>query len=242
MLPYLAVVGVVAMAACLYLTRTAPGLAPDSVVYLGTAHNLSTGRGLTTPFNLMFNPYPPARAVSFGGDFPLTQYPPLFPIVLGALGWLGAGLVGAARAVNAGLFGVNVVLIGLLVARITRSRLLAVLGALAFAMSANVLINHGLVMSEPLMLTALLAGILTLPWLFRDPASRVVAGGRRVRRRGVAHPPRRRVLHPRRHPRGVALDAALVGDARALRRRGGRVGRRAGRALGGDHAHRVAVG
>lgn len=168
-LPYLAVVGIAAMLACLYLTRKAPGVAPDSVVYLGTARNLASGRGLTTPFNLMFNPYPPARAVSFGGEFPLTQYPPLFPIVLGALGWLGASLVDAARAVNAGLFGVNVVLIGLLLARITRSRLLAVLGAAAFAMSANVLINHGLIMSEPLMLSALLGGMLLVPWLLRDP-------------------------------------------------------------------------
>lgn len=168
-LPYVAVVGVAAALACLYLTRTAPGLAPDSVVYLGTAHNLATGRGLTTPFNLMFNPYPPARAVSFHGDIPLTQYPPLFPIVLGALGWMGAGLVDAARALNAALFGVNMVLVGLLMARVTRSGLLAVLGAVAFTLSANVLINHGLVMSEPLMLTALLGGMLLVPWLLRAP-------------------------------------------------------------------------
>jgi hypothetical protein len=168
-LPYLAVVGVAAALTCLYLTRRAPGLAPDSVVYLGTAHNLATGRGLTTPFNLMFNPYPPARAVSFHGDIPLTQYPPLFPIVLGMLGWMGAGLVDAARALNAALFGINMVLVGLLMARVTRSRLLGVLGAVAFTLSANVLINHGLVMSEPLMLTALLGGILLLPWLLREP-------------------------------------------------------------------------
>jgi len=168
-LPYLAVVGVGAALLCLYLTRDAPGIAPDSVVYLGTAHNLATGHGLTTPFNLMFNPYPPGRAVSFHGDVPLTQYPPLFPVVLGVLGWLGAGLVDAARALNAGLFGVNIVLTGLLLARVTRSRLLAVLGAIAFALSANVLINHGLVMSEPLMLTALLSGTLLVPWLLRDP-------------------------------------------------------------------------
>jgi len=178
-LPLLAVVGVAATLMCLYLTRNAPGIAPDSVVYLGTAHNLVNGRGLTTPFNLMFNPYPPGRAVSFHGDIPLTQYPPLFPIVLGVLGWLGAGLVDAARTLNAALFGVNVVLTGLLLARVTRSRLLAVLGAIAFAVSANVLINHGLLMSEPLMLAALLSGTLLVPWLLRDPraASLLAVGG-----------------------------------------------------------------
>jgi hypothetical protein len=73
----LGVAAVVAIVIALLVTSDSPGFYPDSSVYLGTARNLLDGRGLTTPFNLQFNPYPPAQAIGFHGDFPLTVYPPL---------------------------------------------------------------------------------------------------------------------------------------------------------------------
>jgi hypothetical protein len=165
----LACAGVVATVIALVVTSDSPGFFPDSSVYLGTARNLLDGRGLTTPFNLQFNPYPPARAVAFHGEFPLTVYPPLYPIVLAILGWFGAGLIDAARWLNAVLFGVNVVLAGMLTWRITRSTVVAVATALGLAVTVNVVINHALVMSEPLMMAIVLAGALLTPRMLRAP-------------------------------------------------------------------------
>ena len=54
------------------------------------------------------------------------MYPPLYPVVLAVLGWLGAGLVDGACVLNALLFGVNVALAGVLVRRITRSTAVAI--------------------------------------------------------------------------------------------------------------------
>lgn len=171
----LVVVAVTAIVLALVVTRDSPGFFPDSDVYLGTARNLLDGRGLTTPFNLQFNPYPPAQAVGFHGEFPLTVYPPLYPVVLAVLGWLGAGLVEGARVLNALLFGVNVALAGVLVWRITRSTAVAIVGALGLAVTVNVVVNHGLVMAEPLMIALVLGGALLVPRLLRRPSVGVIA-------------------------------------------------------------------
>jgi hypothetical protein len=102
-------------------------------------------------------------------------YPPLYPVVLAVLGWFGAGLVDGARLLNAVLFGVNVALAGLLVWRITRSTVAAIVGALGLAVTANVVVNHALVMSEPLMIAIVLGGTLLMPRLLRRPSAGVIA-------------------------------------------------------------------
>ncbi|HLM18760.1 MAG TPA: hypothetical protein VK549_13130, partial [Acidimicrobiia bacterium] len=171
----LAVAAVVAVALALAITSDSPGFFPDSTVYLGTARNLLDGRGLTTPFNLTFNPYSPARAVAFHGEFPLTHYPPLYPVVLAVFAWFGGGLIGVARVLNAVLFGVNVVLAGVLVWRITRSTAVALVSAFGFVITVNVVVNHGLVMSEPLMMAFVLGGALLTPRMLRRPTTASVA-------------------------------------------------------------------
>ncbi|MEA2405486.1 MAG: hypothetical protein QOE08_2133 [Thermoleophilaceae bacterium] len=170
--------GVLAVVISIIVTRKSPGFYPDSSVYLGTARNLLDGRGLTTPFDLIFNPYPPAQAAAFHGRVPLTQYPPLYPILLAGLGKLGWGLVDAARFVDALLFGVNVVLAGLLMLRITRSGVVAVVSALGLVLTVNLVVNHGLLMSEPVMIAIVLGGLLLMPRVLRAPTpAAVVAVG-----------------------------------------------------------------
>jgi hypothetical protein len=171
----LGLAAVTAIVIALVVTSDSPGFFPDSSVYLGTARNLLDGRGLTTPFNLQFNPYPPARALSFHGEFPLTVYPPLYPVVLAGIGSLGAGLIDGARVLNALLFGVNVALAGLIVWRITRSTALAIVSAFGLAITVNVVVNHALVMSEPLMIAIVLGGTLVTPRLLRRPSADAIA-------------------------------------------------------------------
>jgi 4-amino-4-deoxy-L-arabinose transferase-like glycosyltransferase len=165
----LALAAVSAFVMTLVVTQDALGQYPDSAVYVGTAQNLLDGRGLTTPFDLQFNPYAPADAVALVGRFPLTTFPPLYPALLAVGGAFGFGRTDAARFLDALMLAVTVVLIGLVALRITRSTTIAVVSAFASALSINMLINHTLLMADPLLLVTALAAFLLLPRLLRAP-------------------------------------------------------------------------
>ena len=76
----LAVIAALASGAVLLITKHGAGMIPDSAVYIGTRAESRPGtRSQTTPFNLLINPYSPAKAAAFDGAVPLTHYPPLFP-------------------------------------------------------------------------------------------------------------------------------------------------------------------
>src|SRR5437763_12891630 len=64
-------IGVVAALVSLFATRRTPGFFPDSAIYVGTADNIRNGHGMTTPFNLIFNPYSPFEAVRLHYEVPL---------------------------------------------------------------------------------------------------------------------------------------------------------------------------
>ena len=74
------------------VTRKGVYASPDSAFYVGTARNLLDGHGLTAP----------------PGSPPLSHFPPLFSLVLAAVGWLtGLDPLDAAGVVNALLLGVT---------------------------------------------------------------------------------------------------------------------------------------
>lgn len=127
------------------------GVGYDSMFYLSAARNLVDGLGLS-------------RSDGFGNLIPLTHYPPLYPIVLAFFHWLSRTPVDlVARILAAGLFGINVALIGWLVYHFTGSTLAGGLGAL-LAISSPVLIDvHLMAMSEPpyLLVILLLLGALS---------------------------------------------------------------------------------
>jgi len=148
----------------------------DSAAYLGAAHNLLHGRGLTTPFTLPVSHLSPHQAASFNGAVPLTHFPPLYPLALGGLGWLGMSLAVAARVLGVVLIGVNTALVGLLTRRLTSSRALAVaimfvllagpVNGNALGIRVSWLRLHAMAISEPLFLTASLLALLELlRWL-----------------------------------------------------------------------------
>ena len=68
------------------VAASAKGLyaSPDSVFYVGTARNLLDGVGFRPP----------------GALQPLGHFPPLFTLVIAAVGWLGLDPLDAGRAVN----------------------------------------------------------------------------------------------------------------------------------------------
>jgi hypothetical protein len=165
------VVATVAVVLCLDATRHAVGTMPDSGAYLGAAHNLVDGRGLTTPFTLAGSQYSPRRAVAFHGAVPLTQFPPLFPLAVGLFGSVGLAVADAARILNAVLLGLNLVLVGVLTRRVIPSSIapvavmaLVLVGPVSGELGVHQswLLLHALALSEPLFITLTLLTLLTL--------------------------------------------------------------------------------
>ena len=132
-----------------YCTPMGLGLGGDSYYYVGGARNILSGAGF-------------ARLAATGEARPITHFPPLFSVCLALLTGLGLDTTQAARWFNAGLFGVNVFLVGWLIWRGTQSWLSSLGGALIFLASPAMLAVHSWVLSEPLFLCCLL---LAITWL-----------------------------------------------------------------------------
>ena len=129
----------------LYSTRLGAGVSPDSTYYLAAAQNFLSGRG----FQIL---------APDGGFVPLTLWPPLFPFILAVFGRLGIEVYNAARVWNALMFGANVLLVGLFVARITLpSRITPVVGAMLMLVSVDIVSVHAWVWADP---TAMFFGFL----------------------------------------------------------------------------------
>jgi 4-amino-4-deoxy-L-arabinose transferase-like glycosyltransferase len=141
--------GVLAIAVMLISTPRGAGLGGDSYYYVSGARDLLAGEGFSRP--------------AADGTFrPITHFPPLFSVCLALLTALGLDTMQAARLFNATLFGANVVLLGWLLWRGTRSGLLSLGGALVFLAAPAMLAAHSWVLSEPLFLCCLL---LAIGWL-----------------------------------------------------------------------------
>jgi hypothetical protein len=145
----LAGLALASFAAALYATRWGANITVDSVIYIDSARHLMQGQGLTL-------------TLPGGGQAPMTRFPPLFPVVLAGLGFLGLDPADGARWLNAFLGGVNVWLIGFAIHRFTRSKSLALWGALLALASVDLLSVHTSALSEPMYLTA---SLLALLWL-----------------------------------------------------------------------------
>ena len=143
---------VLAVASCealLWATRWGIGLRSDSAVYVAAARNLLAGHGLSW--------------LSGGGEIrPLTLHAPLLSILLAGAEAVGIDAIALARGLNAACLGLEVVLVGALATRMTRSAAFGVLAALVMAGTGEMLKVHAWLMSEPLFIVLTLAGILTL--------------------------------------------------------------------------------
>ncbi len=105
----------------------------------------------------------PARAALAGEGFmPSPYFGPGLPFVMLVLGWLGVPLVPAIRFLNVALFGLNLVLLGLILRKMGL-RLSLTLWVVSLVAVVDVFVEaHSHAMSEPLYLTFTLAAFLTL--------------------------------------------------------------------------------
>ncbi len=144
-------VALVAGGLILFSTARGPGVGGDATVYLASARSLVAGQGLGMP-----NP---------DGTFNyLSYYPPLFPLSLSILGFVGANLVDSARWLNAVLFAALVWLTGFMLWRASRSPLTGLLAAGALALSPIAIPPFSWAMSEPLANFLGFLGLAALWW------------------------------------------------------------------------------
>ena len=134
------------------------GLVNDSVGYVAGARNMLGGLGYS-------------RLTGDGSPRPITNYPPMFSIILATMGIFGMDAIPAALYLNISLMGLNVFLMGVTVRKATGSSLLSLLGAVVFLVSSPVIRSHSFAMTEPLylafafaMLLCLLKGIQSQQW------------------------------------------------------------------------------
>jgi len=116
-------------------TENGMGVSPDSFGYLGAAHSLREGKGLTIPWD---------------GGRPMTHWPPLYPALLAGVGCVGLDSLNAGAWLNAIVFAVSILALGGLVGYATRKPWCAIVAAFLLLTSADFLSVHTWIWSEPL--------------------------------------------------------------------------------------------
>jgi 4-amino-4-deoxy-L-arabinose transferase-like glycosyltransferase len=122
-----------------YSTPKGMGMVNDSVSYINGARGLAAGTGF-------------AQIKGNGNLKPIAHFPPMFSVLLAAFQWIGMDAIPAARIINAVLFALNIILVGLLIRRISGSDGFAWIGAGLFALSDSLITVHAYILSEPLFL------------------------------------------------------------------------------------------
>ncbi len=132
-----------------YSTVWGAGLISDSFQYVASARSLASGQRLGYPDES-------------GNIIPLTQYPPLFSVMLAGFEIAGVNGLFAARLLNATFFALNIGLVGISIHGISRSVGFSLFGALLSAVSISLVEAHAWVLSEPLFI---FFSLLTFYWL-----------------------------------------------------------------------------
>ena len=237
----LALAAVAVLGAAHVLVRTSaygPVPGSDSVNYLSAAVNLLGGEGL----------------VNYRGD-DFVLWPPGYPLLLAAAGLAGADPLEAARWIGAACFGLAILASGLWLRRNVRSRLVALAGAAAVAVSVPLATSASHVGAEApfalLTLLALLAlggpparggegrrrlaavaALAGLAAVVRWPGAALIAAGALLLLARGGAPPRERLLRAALFAAAASIPPALAA-ARNLAAAGTLAGPRTGEASWG---------
>ena len=131
------------------LVRTATygaAITTDSIVFLSTAMNFLAGEGW--------------QDFTVGG--PMVHWPPLFPLLLAALGWVGIDPLEGGRLLNATAFGLTILAAGLYLRSNVRSQWLALVATATFAASLPLSDWAANYMTEPLFVLLTLLALMQL--------------------------------------------------------------------------------
>jgi 4-amino-4-deoxy-L-arabinose transferase-like glycosyltransferase len=146
---FVLLLSVAASLAIYYSTKWGPWAFSDSTEYIVAARNFIAGRGLGF--------YAPS------GTFErLSLHPPLYPLVLSTLGYLGFDLIQAARLLNIVLFGGMIFLVGMFSYCFFNSAWLAIVLSVCFLTIPNLIDIFSGAMSESLFFFTATLGICML--------------------------------------------------------------------------------
>ena len=160
----IAIVAAIGAGLAFYATSLGIGTEVDSATYLMAARNFLAGKGLSLQF------------AGSAHSVPLTWFPPLLPGVLAMIGYAGIDMSAGARWLNIVLYGADILLIAVFVKRYTGSRTAAVFSALLMTTTADVLINHCMLVSEPLFLFCILSGLIFIARYLETPSLLLLFG------------------------------------------------------------------
>lgn len=133
-----------------FATKRGIGIIGDASVYIGVGRSLLNGQGLMVPFGKV-EPYP------------LTHFPPFFPMLLAAVGFFGMDPQTAAKWVQSFLFGTNIFLIGFMIRRSAVGSLWApIAGSFIILSTESMLKIHMTAVSEPLFVSLGFLGLFLL--------------------------------------------------------------------------------
>ena len=147
--------GLVAGATAFLAAQPYPGATVDSGEYLAVAEGIVERGDLSMPYvgyDERFRVLEPGQRVT------MTQFPPLYPVLLAGTRWLGLSTLDGARVLGALCFAVTGWTAAALVSRETgNARSVLLSGALL--LSADLVIIHAMAWSETVMLSALIAAL-----------------------------------------------------------------------------------
>ncbi len=132
----LALLALIGIFLVLRATPEGLSLSDDSVAYIAGARSMLAGHGY--------------REAWLASDGPVTHYPPAFSSVLALIGLFGLDPLRGVRFLNATLFGLNIVLLGILGWRMMKSLTAGLLLAALFLVNDSLLRIHAAALSEPL--------------------------------------------------------------------------------------------
>lgn len=161
-----AAIALVAIALCgaaavWWATARGIGTSPDSGVYIAVARSVASGHGIVDP-----------------RTGPLTHFPPGYPAALAALGVAGIDPLVGARALNAGLFALLVLLTGGFAAVVAETAGVGVAVAAFVAFTPSMVELGAMAWSEPLALVLGFAGLaLVVDAADRDSDREFLAAG-----------------------------------------------------------------
>jgi len=151
-----------AIGAVALIAATGKGLyvSPDAVFYVGTARNLLDGHGFTPPPGLP----------------PLQHFPPLFTVLLAAIGRLGMEPLTAARVVNVVAYVGVVLLVGLVVRAQTGSVGAGLVASVLAACAVDLLTYSASALTEPLFVLLAVAALVALAAHLDRPSMPLLVG------------------------------------------------------------------
>jgi hypothetical protein len=158
----LSLAALLGMALVFYATSLGPGVGGDATIYLTTARNLISGKGLGW--------------TEADGSYRLLPYtPPFYPLALSGVGLIAKDMLAGARWLNILLFGLLIFMVGWFFYQYTRRTWLAALLGGVLAASPVILGVQVWAMSESIFLLLGFAGLLlVLEYLARPTGVKLV--------------------------------------------------------------------